>query len=407
VTARSILKEGIMNHLRIALALVLAALLAWPAGALAQEYRIGFVAAITGPASSLGVPERDVAVMIQKELEAQGGIAGPDGKKVPVRIIIHDDESKADTTVRVVKKLIAEDRVHVVIASSQSPTSLAVVPVATEARVPLISMASSHAIVTPVKDRFWVFKTPQSNIHVSTHQVKYLKAKRLTRIASLYVNDAFGEDSRRGLAATIKDSGIEIIYEDKFEHTDKDMTPQLTKVKASGAQALVVHAIPPAASIITKQFRDLGLTIPLIHNHGVGNRPFIDLSGGAADGVIFPIGKMLVAESLPDADPQKKVLLDFIAWYEKGTGKPRSTFAGHAWDALQMSFMAFAKVPPAAPLDQARARVRDELEKIRNFAGTGGIFNMSAEDHVGLDERSMVLVRIEGGQWKYLPPEKW
>jgi branched-chain amino acid transport system substrate-binding protein len=178
-------------------------------------------------------------------------------------------------------------------------------------------------------------------------------------------------------------------------------------VKASGAQALIVHAIPPSASIITKQFRDLGLTIPLIHNHGVGNKPFIDLAGGAADGVIFPIGKMLVAESLPDADPQKKVLLDFVAWYEKGTGKPRSTFAGHAWDALQMSFAALGKVAPTMPLDQTRARVRDELEKARNFAGTGGIFNMSPEDHVGLDERSMVLVAIEGGTWKYLPPEKW
>jgi branched-chain amino acid transport system substrate-binding protein len=379
----------------------------YPAPVEAQEYKIGFVSAITGPASSLGVPERDVAVMLQKDIDAKGGITGPDGVKHSVKIIIHDDESKADTTVRVVKKLIAEDKVNVVIASSQSPTSLAVVPVATEAKTPLISMASSHAIVTPVKDRFWVFKTPQSNIHVSFHQVKYLKAKKFTKIASLYVNDAFGEDSRRGLAETIKGTDIQIVYEDKFEHTDKDMTPQLTKVKASGAQVLIVHAIPPSASIITKNFRDLGLTIPLVHNHGVGNKPFIDLAGGAAEGVIFPIGKMLVAESLPDADPQKKVLLDFVKAYEAATGKPRSTFAGHGWDALQMSFMALAKLKANTPLDQARAQVRGELEKIRNFAGTGGIFNMSAEDHVGLDERSMVLVRIEGGSWKLFPPEKW
>jgi len=398
-----------MSRVRAALVVGAAVLLtvALAGSGAAQEYRIGFVAAITGPASSLGVPERDVAVLIQKELEAKGGVPGPDGRRHPVRIIIHDDESKADTTVRVVKKLIAEDQVHVVIASSQSPTSLAVVPVATEAKVPLISMASSHAIVTPVRERFWVFKTPQSNIHVAVHQVKYLKAKRLTKIASLYVNDAFGEDSRRGLAALVRDAGIEIVYEDKFEHTDKDMTPQLTRVRASGAQALVVHAIPPAASIVTKQFRDLGLTIPLIHNHGVGNRPFIDLAGGAAEGVIFPIGKMLVAESLPDTDPQKKVLLDFVAWYEKGTGKPRSTFAGHAWDALQMAFLAFGRVAPTTPLGEARARIRDELERVKNFAGTGGIFNMSPEDHVGLDERSMVLVRVEGGRWVYFPPEQW
>ncbi len=392
----------------LGLGLVLAVVPGWlqaPAGA--QEYRIGFVSSITGPASSLGVPERDVAVMLQKEIDSKGGVTGPDGVKHTVKIIIHDDESKADTVVRVVKKLIAEDNVNVVIATSQSAESLAVVPVATEAKTPLISMASSHAIVTPIKDRFWVFKTPQSNIHVSFHQVRYLKAKKYTKIASLYVNNAFGEDSRRGLAETIKGTNIQVVYEDKFEATDKDMTPQLTKVKASGAEVLIVHAIPPGAAIITKNFRDLGLTIPLIHNHGVGNKPFIDLAGGAAEGVIFPIGKMLVADSLSDADPQKKVLLDFIKAYESATGKPRSTFAGHGWDAIQMSFTALSKLKANTPLEQARAQVRDELQKIKNFAGTGGIFNMSAEDHVGLDERSMVLVRIEGGTWKYFPPEKW
>jgi branched-chain amino acid transport system substrate-binding protein len=397
-----------MHHARsLGVLVVLVTLLAVRPAAAGEEFRIGFVAAITGPASSLGVPERDVAVLLQKELDAAGGVPGPDGRKRAVRVIIHDDQSKADETVKAVKKLVADDRVHLVIASSQSPTSLAVVPVVTEARVPLISMASSHAIVTPVAERHWVFKTPQSNIHVAAHQVKYLRARRLTRIASLYVNDAFGEDSRRGLAEMLKGTGIEVVYEDKFEHSDKDMTPQLTRVRASGAQALVVHAIPPSASIVTKNFRDLGLTIPLLHNHGVGNKPFLDLAAGAAEGVVFPIGKMLVAEELPDADPQKRVLLDFVAWYEKGTGKPRSTFAGHAWDALRMALPVAAALPTDLPLAEARARVRDGLERVREFVGTGGIFTMSAEDHVGLDERSMVLVRIEGGRWRHFPPEKW
>lgn len=397
-----------MHHARsLGVLVALVTLLAVRPAAAGEEFRIGFVAAITGPASSLGVPERDVAVLLQKELDAAGGVPGPDGRKRAVRVIIHDDQSKADETVKAVKKLVADDRVHLVIASSQSPTSLAVVPIVTEARVPLISMASSHAIVTPIAERHWVFKTPQSNIHVATHQVKYLRARRLTRIASLYVNDAFGEDSRRGLAEMLKGTGIEVVYEDKFEHSDKDMTPQLTRVRASGAQALVVHAIPPSASIVTKNFRDLGLTIPLLHNHGVGNKPFLDLAGGAAEGVVFPIGKMLVAEELPDADPQKRVLLDFVAWYEKGTGKPRSTFAGHAWDALKMALPVAASLPADLPLAEARARVRDGLERAREFVGTGGIFTMSAEDHVGLDERSMVLVRIEGGRWRHFPPEKW
>jgi branched-chain amino acid transport system substrate-binding protein len=295
----------------------------------------------------------------------------------------------------------------VLIATSQSPHSLAVVPLAAEAKIPHISLASSHAIVTPVKERHWTFKTPQSNIHVAVHWVKYLKAKGIKKIASLYVNDAFGEDSRRGLAALLRGTDIQVVYEDKFEHTDKDMTPQLTKVKASGADALIVHAIPPAASIITKNFKDLGLPIPMLHNHGVGNKAFIDLAGGGAEGVLFPAGKLLVAESLPDADPQKKALLDFVNWYEKGLGKPRSTFAGHAWDALQLTRLALATVRLSGNLPADRAAIRDGLEGIRGFAGTGGIFNMSPEDHVGLDDHAMVLVRIAGGKWEYFGPEKW
>lgn len=390
------------------LGLVLAGLLlAGPASAATPEIRIGFVAAITGPASSLGGPERDVAVQLQKDWDAQGGLATGDGGKRPVKILVMDDQSKPDETVKAGKKLIADDQVHVLIATSQSPHSLAVVPLAAEAKVPHISLASSHAIVTPVKDRHWTFKTPQSNIHVAVHWVKYLKAKNLKKIASLYVNDAFGEDSRRGLAELLKGTDIQVAYEDKFEHTDKDMTPQLTKVKASGAGALIVHAIPPSASIITKNFKDLGLQIPLLHNHGVGNKPFIDLAAGAAEGVLFPAGKLLVAEGLSDADPQKKALLEFVAWYEKGLSKPRSTFAGHAWDALQLTRLVLAKVRLSGNLAADRAAIRDGLEGIKSFAGTGGIFNMSAEDHVGLDDRAMVLVRIAGGKWEYFSPEKW
>ncbi len=376
------------------------------ASAATGEVRVGYVAAITGPASSLGGPERDVAVQLQKDWEAQGGLPTADGVKHPVKILIMDDQSKPDETVKAAKKLIADDQVHLLVATSQSPHSLAVIPIVNEAKVPHISLASSHAIVTPVKDRFWTFKTPQSNIHVAVHWVKYLKAKGIKKIASLHVNDAFGEDSRRGLAETLKGTDIQVVYEDKFEHTDKDMTPQLTKVKASGAGALLVHAIPPAASIITKNFKDLGFTIPLLHNHGVGNKAFIDLSGGAAEGAIFPAGKLLVAEQLPEGDPQKKALLEFIAWYEKGLGKPRSTFGGHAWDALHLTRLALAKVRPG-PLPAERAALRDGLEGIKNFPGTGGIFNMSPEDHVGLDDRAMVLVRIAKGGWEYFATDKW
>lgn len=372
----------------------------------AEVYKIGAIFAITGPASSLGIPERDTAIMLQEEIDKKGGIKGPDGVLHPVKIIIYDDQSDATEAVKVAKKLL-EEGVVAVVGSSQSPTSMALVPIMEKAKVPLISVASSSAIVEPVEERHWIFKTPQSNDPVAEKQVEYLKAKGITRVASLYVNDAFGEDSRKALQRHTQKAGIKIVVEEKFEHPDKDMTAQLTKVKASDAQALIVHAIPPGASIITRQFRDLGFKIPIIHNHGVGNKPFIDLAGGTADGVIFPIGKMLVAEDLPDADPQKKVLLDYIKAYETRFKKPRSTFGGHAWDALQLVFKALEKVKDGTPLEKTRAIIRDEIENTKRFVGTGGVFELSPKDHNGLGVKDMVLVKIVDGKWKYFPREKW
>lgn len=372
-----------------------------------HEIRIGFVAAITGTASSLGVPERDVAVQFQKDWNAQGGLPMGDGSKHPIKIIIMDDQSKPDETVKVAKKLLADDQVHALIASSQTPHSLAVVPIVNEAKTPHISMAASHSIVTPIKDRFWTFKTTISNVHMAAHWVKYLQAKGIRRVASLYVNDGFGEDSRQGLSERLAGTDIAVVYEDKFEHSDKDMIPQLTKVKASGAGALLVHAIPPAGPILTKNFRDLGLTIPLLHNHGAAGRAFINLSGGAAEGLFFPAGKILVAEGLPDSDMQKKALLEFVNWFEKGLGKPRSTFAGHAWDALELVRLALARVRPGPNVATERAGIRDGIEGVKNFVGVTGIYDMSSRDHVGLDDRAMVFVRIVRGSWEYYGPEKW
>ena len=210
------------------------------------------------------------------------------------------------------------------------------------------------------------------------------------------------------LAKIAKDMGVTIVLEDTFGAADTDMTSQLTKLKASGAQALLVTATPPSASILTKQFREMGLTIPIIHNHGIGMKPFIDLTGAeAAEGVVFPMGKLVAAQSLPDDDPQKQVLLTFIKDYEASSGNPPSTFAGHAYDALQITIEALKRLPNGLTLEEQRARLRDEIEKTKGFAGTGGIFNLSPEDHVGLSSNDIVMARITNGTWEYFPPEKW
>jgi branched-chain amino acid transport system substrate-binding protein len=371
-------------------------------------YKIGFMAAVTGPSSSLGEPERDVALMMQKQLDAQGGITGPDGVVHPVKVIIMDSEGSGDVAVPVAKKLINDEGVAVIIGPTASAETMALIPVVQEAEIPMISMASSSGIVEPVAQRKWVFKVAQSNKHTSPWQARYAKAKGLTKIANVYVNNAYGEDGAAAIRETAKAEGLEIVLETTFEATDTDMTAQITKIKASGAQAVLVTAIPPAAAIFTKQYRELSMAMPLLHNSGVGMKSFIDLSGSAnAEGVIFPIGKVVAVESLPDSDPQKAVLKTFVADYQAATGKFPNQFAAHSWDCFQIVLNVLKTLPDGLSVKDQRIKLRDGIENTRGFVGADGVFNFSSTDHVGLSLNDVVLVRIQNGQWVYFPPDKW
>jgi branched-chain amino acid transport system substrate-binding protein len=372
-----------------------------------EPYVVGFLAAVTGSSSFLGAPERDAALMLKKQIEAQG-ITGADGIHHSVTIVIYDTEGKGDTAIPLAKKLINDDKAVVIVGGTASAESLALVPIVQEAKIPYISMASSSQIVEPAKDHYWVFKTAQSNKHTAPWQVRYAKAKGATKLANLYVNNAYGEDGRDAIREAAKAEGVDIILEEKFEATDTDVTAQLTKVRASGAQALLVTGLPPAASILTKQFRELGLTIPLIHNHGIGMKPFITSAGADnAEGVIFPMGKLVAAKTLDDKDPQKPVLLQFMKDYEASSGNPASTFAGHAWDGLNIVFNGLKTLPSGLSLEDQRARLRDAIESTKGFAGISGIFNLSADDHVGMSPQDIVIARITKGDWEYLPPDRW
>ncbi|MGD0264489.1 MAG: ABC transporter substrate-binding protein [Candidatus Methylomirabilota bacterium] len=352
-----------------------------------QPVKFGVIADITGPASSLGVPERDTALMLQAEISAKGGIKGR-----PVRLVISDGESDETKTLLAAKKDIEEERVAALICCTQSGTSLAIKNAVQTAKVPTVSMATSVRIVEPVKDSLWLFKTAPSDHLIAEVLADYLAGKKLTRVAWMSVDNAFGDSGRMEFEKMAKALGLSIVMNERFGDKDVDMTTQLTKVKGSDAQALVVWAIPPA----------LGLKIPLFHSHGVANKRFIELAGPAADGVRFPAAKLLIAESLPDADPQKKTLVAYAKAFEAKYG-PRSTFGGHAWDAIWLAYRAAeaaaARTNPD-DLQNFRAAIRDELEKTREFVGIGGIFSMSREDHNGLDKRAFTLYEIVKGQWQ-------
>lgn len=360
-------------------------------GAGKEPYKVGAVLDISGPSSSLGVPERNTLQMLADKVNAAGGINGH-----PLELTILDNKSDETEAVLAVKKLIDQQKVLAVIGCSSSGPSMAMIDTVQKEKVPMISLAAASKIVEPASERQWVFKTAQSDAVTVSVLLDYLKAKGLSKVAFLYMNNAYGDGGKKAFAAAAQAAGVQVVAEEKFEATDKDMTPQLTRVKASGAQAAVVWAIPPSASIITKNFKDLGMTIPLLHSHGVGNQNFIDLAQGAADGVILPIGKLTVADQIPDSDPQKKILNTYIEDYTKKYNSPPNSFGGYAWDAFYLLVNAIEKGGPD------RAAIRDQLEKSTNFVGVSGVFNMASDDHNGLKKDSMVLVKIENGKWKLI-----
>ena len=367
-----------------------------------EPYKIGIFFSVTGPASSLGVPERDTAMMLVDQVNAKGGLLGPDGKLHPIEALIEDDQTSADEALLIVKKFIEQENVPIIVGGTASGISLAVIDTITEAETPFISNASSAAIIQPVEERHWIFKTPQTNLPVAQVQGDWMTANGITKIASFGVNNGFGVDSMGALRTVAADLGIEIVWEGTFEPGDTDFSAQLTQIAGSGAEVLIVHATPGEGAPLTVQFRDLGLDIPIMHNHGIGNQAFIDLAGAAAEGVMFPIGKLVVADGLPDTDPQKATLLQYIADFTEFTGGATiSTFGGHAWDSMQMAFSALQAVGPDA------AAIRDYLEGIQNFAGISGIFNLSDQDHNGIGKESLVLVKIQDGTWVYVAPEMY
>ncbi|HLF48903.1 MAG TPA: ABC transporter substrate-binding protein [Methylomirabilota bacterium] len=382
--------------MRVILALALSVLaLGWgvPAAYAQEAYKIGAIFSITGPGSSLGIPERDTALMVEAEVNAKGGVKGPDGKLHPLKLVIYDDASDETKAVLAAKKLIDEDKVTAIVGTTLSGTSLAILDTVQKAEVPLVSCAAAAKIVEPAAERKWVFKTPQSDFLITGVLADYLKAKGLTKVAWLNVDYAFGQLGWIEFEKAAQKAGLTIVANEKFGQKDVDMTAQLTKVKAANPQATVIWSIPPSASIATKNYADLGIKAPMFQSHGVGNKKYIELAGPASNGVLFPAGKLLVAEQLTDNDPQKAVLLAYAKDFEAKYGA-RNTFGGHAWDALYIVLGAMQK----AGTD--RAKVRSAIEATRNFVGITGVFDFSPADHNGLDRRAATMIQIVDGQWR-------
>lgn len=374
-------------------------------------YKLGFISSVTGPGASLGTPERDVARIVQERINAEGGVTGPDGVRHEVQFLIFDDASRPDTAAGLARRLIEQERVTVLVAGTLSGASLAMVPIASEARTPMISMASARAIIEDPqtkKMRPWLFKPVPENLHSAGKQAEYLKAVGITGVCYLYENSSYGQDTFASAKALYPPAGIRILYGDSFDPTATEF-PQVTRVRASGCQAVVIGSIPPAASLINVAvFQRVGKR-KIIHGHGSCSPDLIRQAGQAAEDTVMPCGKILVADQLPATDPVRRLDLQLIQDYTRFTnGQPISTFAGHAYDALQWAIFALRQIPDGLPLDAQRAAVRDALEtKIKNFPGTHGLFTLSPDDHLGFNPSDFMVVTVKGGKFVILPKNQW
>lgn len=363
------------------------------ARAAAEPYKIGAVFSITGPASFLGEPERKTAEMIAEQVNKQGGINGH-----PIELIVADSESDPTKCNLAVNKLIKKDDVPIIIGPSTSGESLAVVSVAEENQVPMISCAASYKIVTPIESRKWVFKVAGSDSHVVEKLFEYMKKKGIQKLGILTVSDGFGASGREELVRLAPDFGITIVADERYGPKDTDLTPQLTKIRSAQPQAVINWSTGPTQVLAVKNWRDLGMdSIPLYQSHGFGSKKNLELAGKSAEGVLLALARVNVGPLLPDAQPQKKVIMGYIKDYEEKYKEPISSFGGHAWDSMQLAIAALKAVGPD------RAKIRDYLEKTTGFVGQHGIFKFSAQDHNGLSKDDLEMVVVKNGDWALAP----
>ena len=349
----------------------------------AQPIKIGALFSITGPASFLGEPERNTALMVIDEINKAGGIKGR-----PVQLIAYDTQGDATKAKQLVNKLIKNDKVAAIIGPSTTGDTMAIIDDVEKAGIPLISCAAGSKITDPVKK--WVFKTAQNDGLAVVKIFEHLNKKKISRVAILTVSDGFGSSGREQLKSHAAKYGIQIVQDDTYGPKDTDMTAQLTKIRGSQAQAVICWGTNPGPAVIAKNVKQLGIKLPLYMSHGVSSKKFIELAGDAAEGIMLPSGRVIVADVLPASDRQKKSLLAYVKDYQKHFKTEGDHFGGHAWDAVMLLKGAIERGG-----DNPSA-IRDQLEKTTNFAGIGGIFRAAHFGQVHIAEQvQTVYLRIQ------------
>jgi branched-chain amino acid transport system substrate-binding protein len=359
------------------------------------DINVGITLSATGPAASLGIPERNAVALLPTTVAGQ-----------KINYIVLDDASDTTAAVKNARKFITEDKVDIVIGSTTTPNSLAMIDVVAESETPMISMAASKAIVEPVEGkRRWIYKTPQNDAQMATAIVSHMLDNKIKTVAFIGFADAYGEGWAREFGNIAELRGLKVVASERFARTDMAVTGQVLKIVGANPDAVLIGGSGTPAALPQKTLKERGYAGKIYQTHGVANADFLRVCGKDCEGTYLPAGPMLVADQLPADNPVRKSALVFVRAYEEKYGKgSASTFAGHAWDAAKLLEAAIpAALKAGAPGTKAfRAGLRDALEKTTDLAGAHGIFNMSSTDHLGLDQRARVMVRIENGTWKYV-----
>ncbi|MER2509459.1 MAG: ABC transporter substrate-binding protein [Amaricoccus sp.] len=359
------------------------------AGAASAEIRIGATLSETGPAAFLGDPEAKTLRMLVDKVNAAGGVNGEE-----IALTLYDDGGDPNKARTFATRLVEDDEVVAIIGGTTTGASMSIIPVAEDAEIPFISLAGAIEIVDPVKE--WVFKTPHTDRMACQKIFEDMKARGITKIGLISGTDGFGASMRKQCLDVVGDYGIEILADESYGPTDADMTPQLTNIKSTaGIEAVLNPGFGQGPSIVTRNYQQLAVGLPLYQSHGVASKGFIDLAGpAAAEGVRLPGTALLVGDLLAADDPQKPVVDAYVSEYTAANGEAPSTFGGYAHDAFAILVDALKRAGSTEPSD-----IRDAIEKTSGLAGTTGVVTMTPEDHLGFDLSAFRMLEIKDGTW--------